>query len=116
MLRIGEVWHDWLFPRVAAVVHHGGAGTTAAALHAGVGSLIAPVGVDHFFWAGRVEALGCGAGLGAQGRGHEHALAAALQRVLSAPVRERAGQVAAAIRGEDGVGRAVAELARFGIA
>jgi UDP:flavonoid glycosyltransferase YjiC (YdhE family) len=115
MLRIVEVWHDWLFPRVAAVVHHGGAGTTAAALRAGVGSLIAPVGVDQFFWAGRVEALGCGAGLGAHGRGDEHALAAALQRVLSAPVRERAGQVAAAIGGEDGVGRAVAELARLGI-
>jgi sterol 3beta-glucosyltransferase len=52
--------HSWLFPRMAAVVHHGGAGTTAAGLRSGVPSVITPYGADQFFWARRVEQLGVG--------------------------------------------------------
>lgn len=52
--------HDWLFPRVSAVVHHGGAGTTAAGLRAGKPTLVIPFGGDQPFWGARVEALGCG--------------------------------------------------------
>ncbi len=52
--------HEWLFPRMRAVVHHGGAGTTAIGLKAGRPSLIVPFGSDQHFWASRVHALGCG--------------------------------------------------------
>lgn len=52
--------HDWLFPRVKAVVHHGGAGTTASGLRAGKPTLIVPFGGDQPFWGTRVHALGCG--------------------------------------------------------
>lgn len=52
--------HDWLFPRVRAVVHHGGAGTTAAGLRAGCPTLVIPFGGDQPFWGARVRALGCG--------------------------------------------------------
>lgn len=52
--------HDWLFPRVKAVVHHGGAGTTAAGLRYGKPTLIIPFGGDQPFWGTRVHALGCG--------------------------------------------------------
>ena len=52
--------HDWLFPRVRAVVHHGGAGTTASGLRAGKPTLIVPFGGDQPFWGSRVHALGCG--------------------------------------------------------
>ena len=52
--------HDWLFPRVSAVVHHGGAGTTASGLRAGKPTLIIPFGGDQPFWGARVHALGCG--------------------------------------------------------
>ncbi len=52
--------HDWLFPRVSAVVHHGGAGTTAAGLRAGKPTLVVPFGGDQPFWGNRVYALGCG--------------------------------------------------------
>jgi UDP:flavonoid glycosyltransferase YjiC (YdhE family) len=52
--------HAWLFPRVAAVVHHGGAGTTAAGLRAGVPSIVTPFLSDQYFWAARVAALGVG--------------------------------------------------------
>jgi sterol 3beta-glucosyltransferase len=52
--------HSWLFPQVAAVVHHGGAGTTAAGLRAGVPSIIIPYSNDQFAWGRRVFELGVG--------------------------------------------------------
>jgi vancomycin aglycone glucosyltransferase len=60
-IAVGDVSHDVLFPRVAAVVHHGGAGTTAAAARAGVPQVITPMFGDQFYWAGRIVALGVGA-------------------------------------------------------
>lgn len=52
--------HDWLFNHVAAVVHHGGAGTTAAGIQAGCPTLVVPFGGDQPFWASRVKDLGIG--------------------------------------------------------
>lgn len=52
--------HSWLFPRMAAVVHHGGAGTTAAGLKAGVPNIIVPYSNDQFAWGRRVQELGVG--------------------------------------------------------
>lgn len=52
---LDKVPHDWLFPQVAAVVHHGGAGTTAAGLRAGIPTVIKPFFGDQFFWASRVQ-------------------------------------------------------------
>ncbi len=52
--------HDWLFQQVAGVVHHGGAGTTAAGIQAGCPTLIIPFGGDQPFWGTRVEKLGIG--------------------------------------------------------
>ena len=52
--------HDWLFRHVSAVVHHGGAGTTAAGIQAGCPTLVIPFGGDQPIWAQRVQALGIG--------------------------------------------------------
>lgn len=60
-MAVGDVRHDVLFPRVAAVVHHGGAGTTAAAARAGVPQVITPMFGDQFYWASRIVDLGAGA-------------------------------------------------------
>ncbi|MEV6348138.1 glycosyltransferase [Actinoplanes sp. NPDC051851] len=60
-LVVDEVNHQALFPRVSAVVHHGGAGTTTAAALAGVPQVILPQGGDQPYWGSRVEALGIGA-------------------------------------------------------
>ena len=54
------VSHDWLFPKVKAVVHHGGAGTTAAGLRYGKPTLVVPFGGDQPFWGSRVYSMGCG--------------------------------------------------------
>ncbi|GIE36585.1 glycosyl transferase [Actinoplanes italicus] len=60
-LVVGELDHQALFPRVAAAVHHGGAGTTTAVARAGVPQVILPHRYDQFYWAGRVAELGIGA-------------------------------------------------------
>jgi sterol 3beta-glucosyltransferase len=100
--------HAWLFPRMAAVVHHGGAGTTAAALHAGVPAVIVPFIVDQPFWGARVRALGVGPNPIPVKRLTAERLAAAIDTVLTeAGMRQRAQSLGAALRDEDGLGCAV---------
>ncbi|KAH8120518.1 UDP-Glycosyltransferase/glycogen phosphorylase [Phellopilus nigrolimitatus] len=57
---IKSIPHDWLFQRIEAACHHGGAGTTGASLRAGIPTIIKPFFGDQFFWGDRVEALGIG--------------------------------------------------------
>ncbi|MFE9742243.1 glycosyltransferase [Streptomyces sp. NPDC006477] len=58
LITVQEVPHAWLFPKTAAVIHHAGAGTTAAGLRAGVPAIAVPVQLDQHFWAARLHALG----------------------------------------------------------
>ena len=60
VLAVRDVPHAWLFPRTAAVVHHGGAGTTAAGLRAGVPTVVCPFFGDQPYWGERVASLGAG--------------------------------------------------------
>jgi sterol 3beta-glucosyltransferase len=57
---VGDVSHDWLFPQLAAAVHHGGSGTTHRAVHSGVPSMAVPVGFDQPYWGRRLAELGVG--------------------------------------------------------
>lgn len=100
--------HGWLFPRMSAVVHHGGAGTTAEGLHAGKPTVTVPFIVDQFFWGTRVHAMGSGT-KPIQAKGLTAAkLAEAIQRATNDPsVKERAESIGKIIRSEDGVGNAV---------
>jgi sterol 3beta-glucosyltransferase len=103
--------HAWLFPRVAAVVHHGGAGTTGAGLRAGVPSIVVPFGVDQPFWGSRVLAVGAGPEPIARRSLTRERLAAALRQAVSdVPMREAAARIGAAIRAEDGVRAAVGAI------
>lgn len=105
--------HDWLFPRTAAIVHHGGAGTTAAGLRSGVPQVIVPFFGDQHFWGQRVRELGVGPAPVARRRLTAARLTAALAAAAGDPqVRARAAAAGARIRAEDGVGTAVAELQR----
>ncbi|CAG8736872.1 32240_t:CDS:2, partial [Racocetra persica] len=60
ILPVKSVPHDWLFKQIDAVVHHGGAGTTAAGLRAGKPTIIRPFFGDQFFWGDRIENMGIG--------------------------------------------------------
>jgi UDP:flavonoid glycosyltransferase YjiC (YdhE family) len=109
-----SVPHDWLFPRVAAVVHHGGAGTTAAGLRAGVPSVVVPFILDQFFWANRVARLGVGPPAVPYSRLSAQRLARAIAGAVGEPgIRERAAALGARIRAEDGVGKAVGTIERL---
>ncbi|OZM79875.1 glycosyltransferase [Pseudonocardia sp. MH-G8] len=108
VLTVGHVPHEWLFPRSAAIVHHAGAGTTGAALRAGVPQVPVPVAADQPFWAGRVERLGVSPGALPFRTLTAGRLAAALAAVhRDTAYRERAVALAAGIATEDGAGRVV---------
>ncbi|MDX1437248.1 MAG: glycosyltransferase [Anaerolineales bacterium] len=101
--------HSWLFPRMAAVIHHGGAGTTAAGLRAGVPNVVVPYFGDQPFWGKRIADLGVGPTPIPRKDLTAAALAEAIQCALTnAKMRESASQLGEAIRAEDGVGKAVA--------
>jgi sterol 3beta-glucosyltransferase len=106
--------HSWLFGRVAAVVHHGGAGTTAEGLRAGVPTVVLPFLFDQPFWGARIHALGLGPAPIPQKKLTAERLARAITTaVTDANLRQRAGQAGAAIRAEDGVGKAVNAIERI---
>ena len=108
LLFIQEAPHAWLFPRVAAVVHHGGAGTTGAGLRAGRPTLVCPQIGDQLFWGRRVAALGAGPAPLPRGQLTAERLAAALRTLTTdAVMRERAAELGARLQAEDGVARAV---------
>lgn len=93
---------------MAAVVHHGGAGTTGAALRAGSPAVVVPFLMDQPFWGARVEALGVGPAPIPRKNLTAARLADALRRAMDdRPMRERAASLGEAIRAEDGVANAV---------
>jgi sterol 3beta-glucosyltransferase len=104
----GSVPHAWLFPRMAAVVHHAGAGTTAAGFRAGVPSLLVPFHGDQPFWGGLTAGLGVGPAPITRKRLTAERLAASITSALSdAPMRKKAAALGGKIRQEDGVAQAV---------
>ncbi len=108
ILMINSVPHAWLFPRMAAVVHHGGAGTTAAGLRAGVPSIVIPFFGDQPFWGQRVADLGVGTAPIPRKQLTVERLAQAIDRAVPDPaIRQRATELGAKIRAEDGVGNVV---------
>jgi UDP:flavonoid glycosyltransferase YjiC (YdhE family) len=110
-----SVPHDWLFPHMSAVVHHGGAGTTAAGLRAGVPTVVVPYFFDQPFWGRRVRDLGVGPAPLPRNRLTAGGLAAAIRRAADDPLlRSRAADLGARIRAENGVARAVEALEQVG--
>ncbi len=108
VFKIQEIPHDWLFPRTAAVVHHGGAGTTAAGLRAGIPSILIPFFADQPFWAAQVQRLGVGPKPIPRKQLSVDRLARAITAaVADQPMRDRAAELGRRIQAEDGVARAV---------
>ena len=96
-LAVGDVSHDMLFPRLAAVMHHGGAGTTATAARAGVPQVITPMFSDQFYWAGRMAALGVGTTT-PYATMTDESLTGALREALDHAVASRARSLAHEVR------------------
>jgi sterol 3beta-glucosyltransferase len=100
--------HAWLYGRAAAAVHHGGAGTTGAALRAGIPAVVVPHNFDQPFWGNRVARLGAGPPPILRRNLTAEKLAAAIERaVTDAEIRRRAAALGALLRAEDGVAEAV---------
>jgi vancomycin aglycone glucosyltransferase len=92
-LAVGDVSHERLFPRVAAIVHHGGAGTTTTAARAGKPQVIVPHLYDQYYWAHRVEKLGIGVSGPQAAELTVEGLVSALRRCLEAETVLRARDI-----------------------
>jgi sterol 3beta-glucosyltransferase len=98
---------------MAAIVHHGGAGTTGAAVRAGKPSVVTLFITDQFAWARLLAAHGLGPAPLPHRALTADALAAAIKRVLGdGAMRERAATIGATVRAENGLARAVAAIER----
>lgn len=112
VLALAGVPHAWLYPRCRAVVHHGGAGTTAAAFRAGVPAVVVPFHGDQPFWASRIVKLGVGPPAIARRKLTAARLAEAIElAVTNAALRERAAALGHVVRGEQGALRVAAAIA-----
>lgn len=106
VLMVDGVPFSWLFPRVAAVVHHGGAGTTSAGLRAGGPSVVVPFFGDQPFWGQRVADLGAGPAPIPRKKLTAERLAEAIRAaVTDEAMRQRAADLGAKIQAEDGIAR-----------
>ena len=108
ILKIESAPHDWLFPWLSAVVHHGGAGTTAAGLRSGRPSVIVPFFGDQPFWGRLVHSLGAGTKPIPRKKLTADQLAVAIREAISNPdLQKRAEDIGKKIRQEDGINNAV---------
>jgi sterol 3beta-glucosyltransferase len=114
MLVIRNAPHDWLFPRTAAVVHHGGAGTTGAAVVAGRPQVIWPFGIDQHFWSDRMVRRGVAVPAAPVSAMTGTRLARAVDQATNDQlIADLATQLARRVQVEDGTGQAVTQLTRL---
>jgi UDP:flavonoid glycosyltransferase YjiC (YdhE family) len=108
VLMVDSIPHSWLFPRVEAVIHHGGAGTTAAGLTAGVPSIIIPFHGDQPYWGSLVTKLGVGPKPIPRNKLSEKKLRNAIQEInTNQRIREEAAELGTKIQAEDGIAKAI---------
>ena len=113
IINVNSVPHDWLFPQLAAAIHHGGAGTTAAAMRAGIPSIAIPSFADQTFWGQRIEALGVGPSPIAKEELTVERLVKAIQTLISNQhMQRRAIELKHQLVEENGVEKAVALIHR----
>jgi UDP:flavonoid glycosyltransferase YjiC (YdhE family) len=111
----GAMPHSWFFDQVSMVIHHGGFGTTAATLRAGVPSIVVPHVIDQFYWGQRVNELGVSPGFISRGKLNVENLSEAIMRVRNdGRIQEKASELGCKIRTEaDGVTAAVRAIEKI---
>ncbi len=108
IIQVGNVPHEWLFPQMLAVSHHGGAGTTAAGVRAGVPSIIVPFGGDQPYWGNRVYRMGIGTKpIWCKQLSVENYSKAIREVINNQQMKNRASEVGTMIRNENGVANAI---------
>jgi UDP:flavonoid glycosyltransferase YjiC (YdhE family) len=107
--------HDWLFPRMSAAVHHGGAGTTAAAVRAGIPSVIVPFYGDQPFWSRCLNRQGVAPPAVERKTMTAETLASAVEATQHPAMIQKAVALGSAVRAEDGVGEAIRYLREWGL-
>jgi UDP:flavonoid glycosyltransferase YjiC (YdhE family) len=110
---VADTPHDWLLPRTAAAIHHGGSGTSHSAARAGVPSIVTPFAGDQPFWAERLRLAGVAPGPVDGRRPNAQAFARALDFAATAAVRERSRVLGERMRAENGVADAVGFLEQW---
>ncbi len=111
-IRVDYVPHEWLFPHMAALIHHGGAGTTAAGLRAGVPMVVVPFYGDQPFWGRLVQRRTGGPAPIPRRQLSKKRLQQALQDALAEPVQTTAAALGRIIQSENGVSEAVSQIER----
>lgn len=111
IITVPAVPHEWLFPKMAAVVHHGGAGTTAQGFRAGVPCVVCPFFGDQPGWAEKSVALGVGAPPVPRGMLTAERLARSIRTAVSdSALRRNAQALALKLQADDGVATAISEI------
>jgi vancomycin aglycone glucosyltransferase len=111
LITVDNVPHSLIFPRVAAAIHHGGAGTTTAAARAGIPQVVLPHILDQYYWAHRVKVLGLGPPALPIERVTVEVLRERISRAINDPViRDRVKKLGPAIAARNGVAAAVQEI------
>lgn len=108
VLHVESIPHSWLFPRMVAIVHHGGAGTTGTSLRSGVPTIVTPVTADQPSWGERIHALGVGPAPLPFNKLTAESLAEAIRETVTNPtMRKQAAEVGRRLQAEDGPGRTI---------
>lgn len=111
--RLKSVPHAQIFPQCAAIVHHGGAGTTQTALRSGRPSVVVAHITDQFFWGNLLMRMGVAPAVINRRKASPAKIAAAIRKVLNAPaMRAAASEAGWRLQAEDGVAAAVQILER----
>jgi sterol 3beta-glucosyltransferase len=113
LLYLEAVPHDWLLPHCKLVIHHGGAGTTATGLHAGIPNIVVPFLGDQLFWGERVHALGAGPKPILVKSFSVEKLTQAIARAESETICKRAQILSQQITSEDGTGESAEWIEKY---
>ncbi|MBI3167362.1 MAG: glycosyltransferase family 1 protein [Chloroflexi bacterium] len=107
ILPIEYIPHDWLYCHVKVAVHHGGAGTTSASLHAGIPTVTLPLAIDQFFWGEQVQQIGAGLSIPQRKLNVENLSHAITQALTDKTMNAKAKAVSEALSQENGIQAAV---------